>query len=65
MDTNDIKIRVAEIASFADDPEAAHSLEDGLYMDVLAQIAHGTDNAAELATEALKASELGFARWGA
>jgi hypothetical protein len=45
------------------DDEAAHAIEDDLYFKVLTAIANGAENAAELAFEALRASEINFARW--
>jgi hypothetical protein len=62
MTTDEVRARVAEIASTADDYEAAHSGEDRLYRDVLEAISAGAPNAAELASEALKSRELRFPR---
>jgi len=45
------------------DNELAHIKEDALREDVLDAIAAGATNAAELAEEALKSSDLDFTRW--
>lgn len=45
------------------DNELAHGEEDALREDVLKAIAAGATNAAELAEEALKSSDLDFTRW--
>jgi hypothetical protein len=58
-----INDRVATIAKVSGDPEAAHSMEDGLYLTTLQAIASGAPNAAELAAAALKADALDFPRW--
>ena len=57
-----VQDRVAAIKAVAHDYEMAHGMEDELYSDVLRSIADGAPNAARLAEEALKASQLGFAR---
>lgn len=61
----DIARCVIAIASAAKrgDNEAAHSLEDKLFRDVLTAIARSENDQGELAREALKARELRFARW--
>ncbi len=63
MTTNDVKNEVELIEELAHDNEAAHGKEDELHQAVLLAIADGADNPAELAREALKTTELGFARW--
>ena len=63
MTVDEVRRRVADIAEEAGDDESAHSDEDSLRHDVLAAIAAGAPNAAELAAEALKTSEIEFARW--
>jgi hypothetical protein len=45
------------------DNESAHAEEDQLHVKVLAGIAAGAPNAAELAREALRTGELDFQRW--
>lgn len=55
--------RVDEIRDQRHDDEAAHSLEDDLWGEVLREIAAGADNAAELAAAALKSNDIDFARW--
>ena len=54
--------RLAEIHAVQDD-EAAHSLSDSLYRDVLATIAAGASDAPVLAAAALRLETLDFARW--
>lgn len=46
-----------------DDDERAHIREDLLWRKVLLAIADGSDNARELAIEALKTTEIPFKRW--
>lgn len=74
MTVAEVRERVAAIAA-SDDPEAAHSMEDALYIDVLRHVAKGFeqdrgptwimgyDNDREIAVEALKAAEIVFHRW--
>lgn len=50
-------------AALRRDFESAHSLEDKLFRDVLAEIAKGKGPQGELAGAALKSRELAFARW--
>lgn len=58
-----VKAKVAEIAAIAGDYEAAHGLEDDLYADVLRHFAaHAQTPLNEIAAEALKTSEIKFAR---
>lgn len=67
MTPDEVRKRVATIASTAHDPEAAHGMEDELYQDVLREIADTppweTGRHSELAAEALKATDLSFERW--
>lgn len=63
MKINEIRKRIKNISNISGDDEAAHSLEDRLRHDVLKAIADGAENAKELAIEALKTSEINFARW--
>lgn len=61
-----IRAGVEEIRQCADDPEAAHSMEDMLYANVLAFIATGActaEYAAKLADAALQTKTIAFARW--
>lgn len=58
----DVQRRVEAIQAAAGDSEAAHALEDGLFVDVLRTIAAGTPSAAALAQEALSSRRLEFAR---
>jgi hypothetical protein len=61
--TEEVRHRVDEIWESVNDDEHAHGLEDDLWQDVLRAIAAGAPNAAELATEALKTTDIEFARW--
>lgn len=64
MDIEEVKRRVAEIASCSGDPEAAHSMEDDLHRDVLRVIADGTcKEPAAFAKCALQSLALDFPRW--
>jgi hypothetical protein len=61
---DDVDAEVRRIASMASDPEAAHSIEDDLYVRVLeAIVAWGCDHDAALAAAALKTQDFNFARW--
>jgi hypothetical protein len=51
------------LTSLAGDPECAHGVEDDIYRDALRAIAQGTDDAAAIAREALKAADVRFPRW--
>lgn len=56
--------KVAEIAAMSGlDDEAAHSLEDALYREVLEAIADGHPDSAALAAEALRTKGIEFCRW--
>lgn len=67
MTLEDIRAVLEEIRSLAThDPEAAHELEDKLYISVLEHIASVKRVIlveGELAAEALKARKIDFARW--
>jgi hypothetical protein len=60
---DDVRARVEEIRSVADDDESAHGKEDRLHADVLRAIASGNPHAQALALEALATEDIGFARW--
>jgi len=64
MTPEHVKARVEEIERESMDSESAHCMEDTLHQDVLRAIGEGaaTDPAA-CAREALKTSEIEFARW--
>lgn len=64
MTPEDVARRVKAIAECRGDDEAAHGMEDRLHWDVLQAIAagHATDPAG-CAAEALKSSQIDFARW--
>ena len=64
MTIADVAERVKKIAAIGNaDPEAAHSMEDDLYKDVLREIASGNGQSQELAYEALEAAKIEFPRW--
>ena len=55
---------IERIRASAGDPEAAHSMEDHLYVAVLRSIAHRTcDDPQGCAQAALEAQKIEFARW--
>lgn len=54
---------LGDIRRMAHDDERAHSREDYLRARVLAAIAQGAPNAAELAHIALATSDIRFERW--
>jgi hypothetical protein len=61
-----IQDRLAVIKSIAQDPEAAHGTEDGLFIEVLVAIAEGLcDDPAECARLALTSRDIDFPRWRA
>jgi hypothetical protein len=59
----DVEAKVEAIRAVRGDDERAHSDEDELHQLVLAVIARGAANAAELAAAALKTTEIEFSRW--
>ncbi|MER5461662.1 hypothetical protein ABT010_13430 [Streptomyces sp. NPDC002668] len=65
MDVSHVQQRVQAIAEASGDPEAAHSLEDDLFVDVLKTInAESTDPRAQaLAGAVLTSREINFERW--
>ena len=64
MTPEEVKQRVKDIEECVLDDEAAHSMEDELWFDVLASIAAGLcTNPKACAEEATKSRELDFARW--
>ena len=64
MTIEEVQERLAKIEAVSGDDEAAHGLQDGLYVAVLMAIAEGdTDDPAALAAEALKVKDIVFARW--
>lgn len=63
MTLDEVRQRVAEIDDVADLPEQAHMAEDRLYCDVLAAIADGAIEPAELARAALASRDLGLDRY--
>ena len=63
MTLEEIKKRIDEIKSVADDDERAHALEDQLHRDVLFAIAGCAQNANDLAMAALRTLYIEFNRW--
>jgi hypothetical protein len=61
----EITERVRRIGAHSRDDEAAHSMEDALYLAVLAAIAQGAPNAPALATAALGTRRYHFERYTA
>lgn len=66
----DVETRVKEISTFVSDPEAAHSLEDALFVDILEAICASwplsgmtPELAKGLALAALRSREIDFPRW--
>jgi hypothetical protein len=55
--------QLERIRAMAGDDESAHGAEDDFRAAVLADIAAGAPNAAELAAIALRTEEIDFARW--
>lgn len=63
MNVEEINHRVETIRLTAGgDEDAAHAMEDQLYVDVLKAIAQGAWNADDLAKAALKSREFDFVR---
>ena len=54
---------VADINLLRNDPEAAHSLEDELYAQVLGAVVAGHPEAREMARYALTSKNISFPRW--
>ena len=63
MTREEVSQRVDRIAALVNDDESQHCEEDKLWQDVLTAIAAGADDAAGLATEALRSNDLAFSRW--
>lgn len=63
LTVEDVRAKVREISEARGDDEIAHGLEDELRERVLKAIAGGAPNAAELAAEVLKTSDIEFQRW--
>lgn len=63
MNLKDIERRQAGIKRVAWDPEAAHTIEDKLWCDVLTAISEGAENPKELAAKALESLNIEFPRW--
>lgn len=64
MTVDEVKQRVTDIKACAGDDEAAHSMEDDLYFDVLASIAAGLcADPKQCADEATKTKEIDFQQW--
>ncbi|QIK77937.1 hypothetical protein G7077_02415 [Sphingomonas piscis] len=63
MTPEEVRLRVAAIDEIADLVEQAHMREDRLYFDVMAAIASGAENPAELARAALATRQLSLDRY--
>ena len=64
MTVDEIKAAVTKIEGLTHDDEAAHAEEDDLHVAVLKAIADGKcADPAACAREALKTTEMKFARW--
>lgn len=61
-DITDVVRRIDRISERKDDWEAAHSMEDNLYKDVLRAIANGASDPRALATMALVTEGIDFPR---
>ncbi len=65
MEISDVKKAIKEIKQKLPDYEAAHSLEDKLYFDILTSISKDPSNAQELAKASIKVNKMLFARYTA
>lgn len=64
MTPAEVRKRVADIAQAKGDPEIAHSMQDGLYRELLQAIADGEcERPKSCAAEALKVEDIDFPRW--
>lgn len=64
MTPEQVRAEVAKIEAMRGDDEAAHSAEDGLWLDVLKAIAKGEcADPAAVAAEAIKTNDIDFSRW--
>ena len=64
MTPADVKTAVKQIKERQGDYEAAHAMEDMLYLEALKAIASGNcDDPQAIAKEAIKTQRLGFARY--
>lgn len=59
----EVKKHVERIREMAGDDEGAHGTEDDLWEEVLRAISEGAKKPKQLAIEALKTTEIDFARW--
>lgn len=62
ISVGEVNARVAQLAEDADDFEAAHAEEDGIWKAALLAIAQGAGNPRELARAALRSEEIEFQR---
>jgi len=63
MDIEDVRKRLKGIEDVIGDDKVAHSKEDDLYTELLRSIAYDNcENPRECAREAIKATEMDFAR---
>ncbi len=63
MTVDEVRIHLDQIREHGNDDERAHGQEDALWRAVLEAIAGGAPDAAELAREALRSTEIEFSRW--
>lgn len=63
MTLEDAQRGVDKVRAMAGDNEGAHSEEDAFHMAVLASIAAGCENPAELAKIALQTEAIDYERW--
>lgn len=66
MTLEDAVRKINKIENVSADAELAHSLEDGLYLEFIVQVAQqGDDNLKAIAKEILKSQDIHFSRWRA
>ena len=64
MTSDDIQSVLAVIQELANDPEAAHQIEDALYQDFIEHVAErGGEKLARMAREVLRSRKIDFPRW--
>ena len=64
MTIEDVKRKLKRIEGMAFDPEGAHSYEDDLFVEFIAEVAeHGSGELQEMAHEVLKSTKIKFPRW--
>lgn len=63
MTLDDVRALVQAISERAFDNEAAHSMADDLYIEVLRAVANGHPDAGAMAAHALLVEDIDFERW--